>query len=55
MNIIELELEEIFEDSLSEEEFLNFSYEFFIGEDNNGSLDFVSDSEDYDNFDMIFG
>lgn len=55
LNTTELELEEILEDSLSEEELSNSSYELFIGEDNNGSLDSVSDSEDHDNLDMTSG
>ena len=55
LNTTELELEEVFDDSLSEDELSNSSYELFIGEDNNASLDSVSDSEDYDNLDMTSG
>ena len=55
LNTTELELEELFDDSLSEEELSNSSYELFIGEDNNASLDSVSDSEDHDNIDMTSG
>ena len=50
-NTAELELEEMLDDSLIEE-LSNSSYEIFIGEDNNASLDSVSDSEDHDNLDM---
>ena len=45
----------MFDDSLSEGELSNSSYELFIGEDNNASLDSVSDSEDHDNLDMTSG
>lgn len=55
LNTTELELEEMLNDSLSEEEISNSSYELFIGEDNNASLDSVSDSEDPDNLDMTSG
>ena len=46
-----LELEEMFDAGLSEE-LLNSLYELFIGEDNNASLDSVSDSKDHDNLEM---
>lgn len=47
LNTTELELEEMLDDSLDES-----SYEVFIGEDTNASLDSVSDSEDHENLDM---
>lgn len=47
LNTTELEPEEMLDDSLGES-----SYEVFIGEDTNASLDSVSDSEDHDNLDM---
>jgi len=55
LNTTELEQGEMLDDSLIEEELSNTLYELFIGEDNNASLDSVSDSEDHDNVDMTSG
>ena len=48
LNVREFELEDIFDASLNDEELSNSSYEHFIGEGDNASLNSSSDSEDHE-------